>query len=60
MTDAPAKAIHINALTYEKLMEIREKDEDFEDVIARLIDGYKRWLSVKEKIIDPIIALALS
>jgi hypothetical protein len=60
MTDTKANALHISKLTYEKLMEIREKDEDFEHVIARLIDGYERWLSVKEKIIDPIIALALS
>ena len=60
MTEPQARTIQINDLTYRKLLEVREKDEDVEQVIARLIDGYQRWLSVKEKIIDPIIALALS
>ena len=60
MTDAKARTIQITELTYEKLLEISEKNEDIDQVIARLIDSHKRWLSVKEKIIDPIIALALS
>ena len=60
MTDTTTKAIHIDALTYQQIMELREKDEEVAEVIARLIDTHKRWLSVKEKIIDPIIALVLS